>query len=59
MGDCPVEFLVLYTPGTFVSFAEELAALGPLDLDDESDLERVAPVFESYGIEMVGPPPEG
>lgn len=57
-GDGPARILVIYTPGNFVRMTEELAELGPLDFDDESDLERVVPILEEYGVEMVGPPPE-
>lgn len=55
-GDGPARILVVYTPGNFIGMTEELEELGPLDADDESDLERAIPVLEKYGIEMVGPP---
>jgi quercetin dioxygenase-like cupin family protein len=57
-GDGPARLLIIYTPGSFVSMMDELAELGPIDLEDESDLERVMPIFESYGLEMAGSPPE-
>lgn len=50
--------LVLFKPGDFVRMNEELEELGPFDLEDESDMERMLPILESYGIEMTGPPPE-
>lgn len=58
IGDGPARMLVIYTPGNFVTMTEEIEELGPLDVDDESSLEQVVPILESYGIEMVGPPPE-
>lgn len=58
IGNGPARMLVIYTPGNFVAMTEEIADLGPLDMDDESALEQVGPIFESYGIEMVGPPIE-
>ncbi len=58
VGDGPVRMLVIYQPGNFVTMTEEIGDLGPLDMDDESALERVVPILESYGIEMVGPPIE-
>lgn len=56
IGDSSARLLVYYTPGHFGSFSETLEELGPLDLDDEADPERVLPIFEGYGIEMEGPP---
>lgn len=56
-GDGSARMLVLFTPGNFVRMNEELEELGPLDLEDESDMERMLPILESYGIEMTGPPP--
>lgn len=58
IGDGPARMLVIYTPGNFVTMTEEIEALGPLDVEDESALERVVPILESYGIKMVGPPLE-
>lgn len=57
-GDGPARILVVYTPGNFVNLSEELDELGPIDLEDESDQERVLPIFEKYGLEMAGPPIE-
>lgn len=57
-GDGPVRMLVLYTPGSFVKMGEEIADLGSLDLDDESNLEQVLEIFAAYDLEMVGPPPD-
>lgn len=56
-GDGPARILVIYTPGTFVSMMDELDELGSIDFEDESDIERVFPIFEEYGLEMVGPAP--
>jgi hypothetical protein len=50
--------LVVFTPGDFVRMNEELEELGPFDLEDESDMQRMLPILEKYGVEMVGPPPE-
>lgn len=58
IGDGSARMLVIYTPGNFVTMTEEIEDLGPLDMEDESALERVVPILESYGIEMVGPPLE-
>lgn len=58
IGNGPARILVIYTPGNFVAMTEEIEELGPLNMDDESSLEQVVPILESYGIEMVGPPLE-
>lgn len=55
-GDGSARMLVLFTPGSFVRMNEELEELGPFDLEDGSDMERMLPILESYGIEMTGPP---
>jgi len=57
-GDGPARVLVTYMPGNFVRFIKEVEELGSIDLDDDSDMERLASIFESYGLEMLGPPIE-
>lgn len=54
-GDRPARMLVMFTPGNFVAMSEELDELGFLAPEDESDMERMAPIFEKYSLEMVGP----
>jgi mannose-6-phosphate isomerase-like protein (cupin superfamily) len=56
VGDGPAEILVIYRPGNFVSMTEELAGISPLDLEDDSDVARVIPIFASCRLEMVGHP---
>ena len=53
-GDSPARVLFIYTPGNHWRYLDETGKHGPVE--DESDVERLLPVLESYGIEMVGPP---
>lgn len=53
-GDKSARVLFTYMPGNHWQMLEEAAKHGPVE--DESDIERVRPILESYGIELVGPP---
>lgn len=53
-GDGPARVLFTYMPGNHWQMLEEAAKHGPVE--DESDIERLLPVLESYGVEVVGPP---
>lgn len=56
-GDGPARVLITYTPGNHWPMLEEAAEHGPVQ--EESDIERMLPILESYGVEMVGPPLDG
>lgn len=51
--DEPGEVIVVYTPGGGHKFYEEF---GPLSRGGPPDPERVAPLFEKYGMTLLGPP---
>lgn len=53
-GDRPAKVLFIYTPGEEWHYLEAAAEHGPVE--DESDIERLAPLLEDHGIEIVGPP---
>jgi crotonobetainyl-CoA:carnitine CoA-transferase CaiB-like acyl-CoA transferase len=54
-GDGPVRMLVVFTPGNFVRMNEELEELGPFDLEGESDMQRMLPILEKYGVRWLAP----
>lgn len=51
--DEPGEVIVVYTPGGGHKFYEEF---GPLARSGPPDPKRVAPLFEKYGMTLLGPP---
>jgi quercetin dioxygenase-like cupin family protein len=51
--DEPGELIVVYTPGGGHKFYEEF---GPLSRSGPPDPKRVAPLFEKYGMTLLGPP---
>ncbi len=53
-GDEPARVQFIYTPGNHWEYLRETGERGPVE--DESDIERLLPILEEYGIEMVGPP---
>lgn len=53
-GDGPARVLFTLMPGNNWQYLEEAAAHGPVE--DDADIERLIPILESYGIEIVGPP---
>lgn len=53
-GDGPARALFTYKPGNHWHMLEEAAEHGPVE--DESDIERLLPILESYSVEVVGPP---
>lgn len=56
-GDDPVRVLFINTPGNNWKYLEEAGKQGPVE--DESVIERLLPILESHGVEMVGPPING
>lgn len=56
-GDRPARVLFTYMPGNHWRMLEAAAEHGPVE--DESDIERLLPVLEEYGVEVVGPPLDG
>lgn len=55
-GERPARVLILYAPGAHWRMLEEAGAKGPVE--DESDIEDLAPILDEYGVEMVGRPLE-
>lgn len=53
-GRDPARVQFIYSPGEHWGYLEEAAAEGPVE--DDADIERMLPILESHGIEMVGPP---
>jgi quercetin dioxygenase-like cupin family protein len=53
-GSDPARILFIYSPGNHWEYLEGAAAEGPVE--EDADIERMRPILESYGIEMVGPP---
>lgn len=53
-GDGPARALFVMSPGNNWKYLKEASEHGPVE--DESDIEKLVPVLESHGIEMVGPP---
>jgi len=51
--DEPGEVIVVYTPGGGHKFYEEF---GPISRSGPPDPKRLAPVFEKYGMSLLGPP---
>jgi mannose-6-phosphate isomerase-like protein (cupin superfamily) len=51
--DEPGELIVVYTPGGGHKFYEEF---GPLSRNGPPDPKRLAPLFEKYGMSLLGPP---
>jgi quercetin dioxygenase-like cupin family protein len=56
-GDGPARALFVLTPGNNWEYLLEAARHGPVE--DESDIEKLVPILESHGVEMVGPPLDG
>jgi quercetin dioxygenase-like cupin family protein len=56
-GDGPARVLFILSPGNGWGYLQETAEAGPVE--DESDMERMLPILESYGVEVVGPPLDG
>ncbi|HEX7168016.1 MAG TPA: cupin domain-containing protein [Acidimicrobiales bacterium] len=56
VGDAPSRKLNLYVPAAMVGYFDEVAAAAAAgDMDDE----RLGAIAERYGMEVVGPVPEG
>ena len=55
-GEGPARVLFVNTPGNSWHYLEAAAEEGPVR--DESDIERLLPILESHGVEIVGPPLE-
>lgn len=53
-GDSPARVLFINSPGNNWEYLQAAAEHGPVE--DESDIERLLPIHEAYGVEMVGPP---
>lgn len=53
-GDRPARVLFIYTPGNEWHYLEAAGEHGPVE--DGSDIERLVPILEDHGIEIVGPP---
>lgn len=53
-GDQPARVLFVNSPGNNWEYLKEAGEHGPVE--DESDIERLLPILESHGVEMVGPP---
>lgn len=53
-GDRPARVLFTLVPGNHWEYLEAAAEHGPVE--DDADMERVIPILESYGVEIVGPP---
>lgn len=53
-GNGPARVLFINTPGNSWRYLEEAAEHGPVE--NESDMERILPILESHGVEVVGPP---
>jgi quercetin dioxygenase-like cupin family protein len=51
--DEPGEIIVVYTPGGGHKFYEEF---GPISRSGPPDPKRLAPLFEKYGMTLLGPP---
>lgn len=51
--DEPGEMIVVYTPGGGHKFYEEF---GPISRSGPPDPKRLAPLFEKYGMSLLGPP---
>lgn len=56
-GDGPARAVFVMSPGNNWRYLEEAAAHGPVE--DDSDIERVRPILEAHGVEVVGPPLDG
>lgn len=56
-GEQPARVLFINAPGNNWHYLEAAAEHGPVE--DESDVERLLPILESHGVEVVGPPLEG
>lgn len=56
-GEETARVLFTHTPGNNWRYLEAAAAAGPVE--DEADLERLAPLLEEHGVELVGPPLSG
>lgn len=56
-GDGPARVLFINTPGDSWEYLRVAGELGPVE--DESDIERLVPVLEEHGVELVGPPLDG
>jgi quercetin dioxygenase-like cupin family protein len=53
-GDDIARVLFINSPGNNWRYLKAAAEHGPVE--DESDIEAMLPILESYGVEMVGPP---
>ena len=51
--DAPGEIIVVYTPGGGHKFYEEF---GPISRNGPPDPKRLAPIFEKYGMSLLGAP---
>ena len=55
--DAPVRLLGFPAPAGFEMFFADLAELVASMPPGESDMSRMAAVYEKYGLQVVGPPP--
>lgn len=56
-GDGPARAIFVMSPGNNWKYLEEAAEHGPVE--DDSDIERLLPILEAHGVEVVGPPIDG
>lgn len=56
-GDGPARALFVMSPGNNWKYLEEAAEHGTVE--DDSDIERLLPILEAHGVEVVGPPIDG
>jgi len=53
-GEAPARALFVMAPGNNWQYLQEAAEHGPVE--DESELEKLIPILEAHGVEVVGPP---
>lgn len=56
-GKKPARALFVMSPGNNWMYLQEAAEHGPVE--DESDIEKLLPILEAHGVEVVGPPIDG
>lgn len=56
-GDGTARAIFVMSPGNNWEYLEEAAEHGPVE--DDSDIERLLPILETHGVEVVGPPIDG
>lgn len=53
-GDDPARVLFIMSPGDNWQYLREAGARGPVE--EQADVDALAPILEAHGVEMVGPP---